>query len=287
MGLRQFKNYLSFVKFSHTIFALPFAVIGFFLATQQPGYDFSWYLLLLVLLCMLFARSAAMGFNRWADRKIDKKNPRTEQREIPRGAISPGAALTFVILSSVAFILCTWFINFLCFCLSPLALLVILGYSYTKRFTSLSHFVLGLGLSLAPIGAYLAVTGRFDVLPLLYSGLVFFWVAGFDIIYALQDKDFDKQEGLRSIPARLSVKNSLITSAISHLFSVALLITAVILGESSWIYLIGCSLFIMLLLYQHLIVKPSDLSRINQAFALVNGFAGVLLALFFVMELVF
>jgi 4-hydroxybenzoate polyprenyltransferase len=232
MGLTRFRNYLSFVKFSHTIFALPFAVIGFFLGTQQPQFDFSWVLLLLVLLCMLFARSAAMGFNRWADREIDRKNPRTGQREIPRGAISPRAALIFVIACSIAFVACTWFINFLCFCLSPVALFVILGYSYTKRFTSLSHFVLGLGLSLAPIGAYLAVTGRFDILPLLYSGLVFFWVAGFDIIYSLQDKDFDKKEGLRSIPARLGVKKSLIVSALSHLLCVALLLLACLLYTS-------------------------------------------------------
>ncbi len=284
MAAAHFKNYLSLVKFSHTVFALPFAIIGFFLGIQRQGTEISWLLFTLILLCMLFARSAAMGFNRWADRNIDEKNPRTSNREIPKGIISPTAAMVFVIICCLAFIVCTWFINVLCFALSPVALVIVLGYSYTKRFTSLSHFVLGLGLSLAPIGAYLAVTGHFDTLPILYSGLVLFWVGGFDIIYALQDKDFDQKEGLRSIPAKIGVKKSLIVSGLVHVFTLVLLILAAIIGENSYIFFVGCGIFTVLLTYQHLIVKPSDLSRINQAFALVNGFAGVLLALFFLLD---
>ena len=197
------KNYFSLIKFSHTIFALPFALLGFFLAYLRFGSVFDAKLLGLVLLCMIFARSAAMGFNRYLDREIDKDNPRTIGREIPAGIISAKAALGFVIIVSLLFILTTWFINPLVFALSPVALLITLGYSYTKRFTFLCHFVLGLGLALAPIGAYLAAGGGFDLVPVLYSFAVLFWVSGFDIIYALQDEDFDKAHGLNSIPVVL------------------------------------------------------------------------------------
>ena len=180
-------NYLSLIKFSHTIFALPFALLGFFLGYLEYKYPFSWRLFLLVLACMVFARTAAMAFNRYLDRNIDRVNPRTSRREIPAGVVRPDSALGLVILSSALFVVATWFINPLCFALSPVALLITLGYSYTKRFTALCHLVLGLGLSLAPIGAWLAVGGEFDVLPILYSAAVLCWVAGFDIIYALQD----------------------------------------------------------------------------------------------------
>ncbi|MDE3250904.1 MAG: putative 4-hydroxybenzoate polyprenyltransferase, partial [Bacteroidota bacterium] len=212
------KNYLSLVKFSHTIFAMPFAMIGFtlgyftlsrsgVLAGQEAGRLA--LLFLLVVMCMVFARSAAMAFNRYLDRHFDAKNPRTAIREIPRGIISPERALRFVIVNCVAFVVCTWFINRLCFFLSPLALLVVLGYSYTKRFTALCHLVLGIGLSLAPIGAYLAVTGAFSLLPILFSFAVVFWVSGFDIIYALQDIDFDQSQQLYSIPAALGKAKAL------------------------------------------------------------------------------
>lgn len=282
----NFKNYLSLVKFSHTVFALPFALIGFFIGWEHSRDSFNPVLLLLVLGCMLFARSAAMGFNRWADRDIDGKNPRTRDREIPAGKISPASAMIFVLISCAGFIVCTWFINPLCFFLSPVALIIILGYSYTKRFTALSHFVLGLGLSIAPTGAYLAVAGHFSVLPLLYSGLVLFWVAGFDILYSLQDKDFDRNEGLKSIPAFLNVKNSLILSSIIHAFSLGFLLFAGLYGHQGWFFWTGAVIFSVLLVYQHLIVSPRNLTRINQAFAVTNGFAGVLLALFYGLDLV-
>jgi 4-hydroxybenzoate polyprenyltransferase len=221
------KNYLSLIKFSHTIFAMPFALIGFTLAwnllhwstsSDVPGWNVNIYpaglsstipvsfnewviRFLLVVLCMVFARSAAMAFNRFLDRRFDALNPRTAIREIPKGIISPRNALFFTILSCILFVATTFFINPICFFLSPVALAVVLGYSYTKRFTPLCHIILGLGLSLAPIGAYLAVTGMFAVLPVLFSFAVLFWVSGFDIIYALKDVDFDRSQKLYSIPA--------------------------------------------------------------------------------------
>ncbi|HEX6914474.1 MAG TPA: UbiA-like polyprenyltransferase, partial [Chitinophagaceae bacterium] len=203
-----FKNYLSLVKFSHTIFAMPFALIGFVLAARPlffqlyadryREYEISgaanrdvWFTLLLVILCMVFARSAAMAFNRYLDRSFDAKNPRTAIREIPRGVISANHALLFTIACCLLFVACCYLLNTAVLALSPVALFVILFYSYTKRFTSLCHLVLGLGLSLAPIGAYLAVTAHFDLLPILFSFTVLFWVSGFDIIYSLQDEEFD------------------------------------------------------------------------------------------------
>ena len=212
------RKYLSLIKFSHTIFAVPFALIGFFLAISSPQYIFEWTTFLYVVLCMIFARSAAMAFNRYIDRDIDTANPRTSEiREIPNGSIKANSALVFVIISSLLFIGTTYFINDICFYLSPIALLVVLGYSYTKRFTSLCHLVLGLGLSLSPIGAYLAVTGKFDdIIPILFSLVVLFWVSGFDIIYSLQDEEFDKEQKLHSIPVLLGKKNALILSKVLH-----------------------------------------------------------------------
>src|SRR6185312_5733296 len=202
------KNYLSLVKFSHTLFALPFAMIGFFLgvyhrevlsAADPVIVRVLVMKFVLVLICMITARSAAMAFNRYLDRHFDAQNPRTAIREIPKGIIAANNALRFVIVCCVLFMISCRFINSLCFYLSPVALFVILFYSYTKRFTALCHLVLGVGLSLAPIGAFLAVTGRFELLPLLFSGAVICWVSGFDIIYAMQDEDFDKSEKLHSI----------------------------------------------------------------------------------------
>ncbi len=195
------KNYLSLIKFSHTIFAMPFALVGFFIATTTQSDGFQWQKLLLVVLCMVLARSAAMAFNRYLDRDIDAANDRTKIREIPAGVISPQAALSFVIIACAGFVTTTFFINWPCFFLSPVALAVVLGYSYTKRFTWFCHVVLGLGLSLAPVGAYLAVAGQFDWLPIIYGFAVLLWVAGFDVIYALQDEGFDRDQGLYSMPS--------------------------------------------------------------------------------------
>lgn len=277
---RFMKNYLSLIKFSHTIFALPFALLGFFLGTLQSGQGFSLRLFVLVLLCMIFARSAAMAFNRYLDRDIDQANPRTATREIPAGIISPRAALAFVIVNCLLFITTTWFINPLCFYLSPIALLVILGYSYTKRFTFLCHFVLGLGLALAPIGAYLAVGGGFDAVPLLYSFAVLLWVSGFDIIYALQDEEFDRSLSLNSVPVQMGKAPALRLSSGLHFVCALLIIAASYLLTQTypafgWLHWLATGIFISLLVYQHSLVKPNDLSKINLAFFTTNGVASL------------
>lgn len=276
--MKKIKNYFSLVKFSHTVFAMPFALIGFFMAVQK--YDFDPLILIFVVLCMIFARNAAMGFNRWTDRYIDKKNPRTSNREIPSGKIKAISALWFVITNCIMFITATWFINRLVFFLSPIALIVILGYSYTKRFTSLCHFILGLGLSLAPIGAYLSVSAQFALTPVLLSCAVLLWVSGFDIIYALQDIGFDKKQKLKSIPVLLGKKQALLLSVVLHVVCFALVLTVGYLSEFNLWYWIGASIFSLLLLYQHLIVKPNDLSRVNLAFFTTNGIASFVFAFF-------
>ena len=287
------KKYFSFIKFSHTVFALPFAVIGYFLAISQSEYSFSWKTFLLVVACMICARSAAMGFNRYADRMIDAKNPRTATREIPAGKISSTAAFTFVIFFSILFVVCTWFINPLCFYLSPIALLVVLGYSYTKRFTWLCHFVLGAGLALAPVGAYLAVTGHFALAPVLLGFTVLTWVAGFDIIYALQDEEFDKSKQLYSVPAMMGKKGALRLSEIIHAVTAILLLSTVwllaqSLGSSlGWIIWTGTTVFLSLLIYQHTLVKTSDLRRVNLAFFTTNGIASLIFGTLAIIDLMF
>ncbi|HEX5655455.1 MAG TPA: UbiA-like polyprenyltransferase, partial [Chitinophagaceae bacterium] len=291
--MSKVKSYLSLIKFSHTIFAMPFALIGFFLGLftlSAIQYDFrQWNLnqsiglqrdlqegilpfsknslvaeialgnatiwtvgryFLLVILCMVFARSAAMAFNRYLDRAIDAKNPRTAVREIPSGIISARSALVFTIVSCILFVASCFFINRLCFYLSPVALAVVLGYSYTKRFTPLCHLILGLGLSLAPIGAYLAVTGQFALLPILFSIAVLFWVSGFDIIYALQDEEFDRSQQLYSIPAWLGKARALRVSELLHLLSAAAVIFAGSYGNFGWLYWIGVAMFTGMLVYQ-------------------------------------
>jgi len=276
---RRISTYLSLIKFSHTVFALPFALIGFFLGICSQHNSWHWGLFAQMLLCMIFARSAAMAFNRWLDRKYDALNPRTAKREIPAGIVRPGGALWFTIACCIAFIITTWTINVTVFYLSPVALFVILFYSYTKRFTALCHLVLGIGLSLAPIGAFLCVQPQFNWLPVLFSGMVFTWVSGFDIIYALQDIDFDRNQKLHSIPAALGIQGALLTSTLLHLVTASLVIFAGIYGSFNLWYWLGAVVFIGLLLYQHLIVKPNDLSRVNMAFANTNGAASILFCL--------
>jgi 4-hydroxybenzoate polyprenyltransferase len=286
------KNYLSLIKFSHTVFAMPFALLGFFLGWLAEPQVFSWRLLGLVVLCMVFARSAAMAFNRYLDRDIDARNPRTRTREIPAGMISPSAALVFVAVNAALFVLCAWLINPLCFALSPVAMVVVLGYSYTKRFTALCHFVLGLGLSLAPIGAYLAVTGSFALLPILYSFAVLFWVAGFDIIYALQDEVFDRSLQLNSVPARLGAVRALWLSRALHFASASLIVYAGVLlsatyGRFSWLSGLSAALFLGMLVYQHTLVKAHDLSRVNLAFFTVNGIASLAFSALLILDIFF
>jgi 4-hydroxybenzoate polyprenyltransferase len=281
------KKYLSLVKFAHTIFAMPFALIGYALAVSLDEYDFSLRLLILVILCMVFARNAAMGFNRYADRRIDALNPRTSSRDIPAGRIGPIAAALFVGANIVLFIATTAFINRLTLILSPVALLVVLGYSLTKRFTSLCHFFLGLGLSLAPIGAYISVTGSFSLIPLIYSFIVLSWSSGFDIIYALQDDEFDRSNKLYSLPSLTGRKSALLISAFVHLVTFILIIAAGLEGHGGYLYWTGAVIFTGLLIYQHVIVKPNDLSRVTLAFGTTNGIASILFATFVISDLVF
>lgn len=242
-------------------------------------------LFLLVLGCMIFARSAAMAFNRYLDRQFDAANPRTAIREIPAGLIKSNHALWFVVVCCLCFIACTFFINRICFYLSPVALFVILFYSYTKRFTALCHLVLGLGLSLAPIGAYLAVVGEFDILPILFSFTVLCWVSGFDIIYALQDDVFDESRQLHSIPVWLGRKGALRFSEVLHLLALACVIVAGWYAGFGVLYWVGVLIFAGLLVYQHLLVKPNDLSRVNLAFFTTNGVASVVFAVFVLLDI--
>jgi 4-hydroxybenzoate polyprenyltransferase len=285
------KNYLSLVKFSHTIFAMPFAIIGFVLGIKHMDdlhtpEEQGLKKFLLVLLCMVTARSTAMAFNRYLDRHFDKLNPRTAIREIPAGIIKAEKAMLFIIINASIFIAATYFINPICFYLSPVALFVILFYSYTKRFTYLCHLVLGVGLSLAPIGAYLAVTGSFALLPLLFSFAVIFWVSGFDVIYALQDIDFDKSQSLYSIPSYWGLKKALNIARVLHVFSAAFIIAAYFVGAFHLVYLGGLVVFVGMLLYQHSIVKPTDLSKVNIAFMTANGIASIVFSVFVITALV-
>ena len=238
---------------------------------------------------MIFARSAAMAFNRYIDRDVDQLNPRSSNREIPSGIIKPKNALIFVIINCVLFILCTFFINDLCFYLSPVALLVILGYSLTKRFTFLCHLVLGLGLSLAPIGAYIAVTNEFSVISILFGFSVLFWVAGFDIIYALQDEYFDKNQNLYSIPSYFGGKRALNIAKLLHAASIIFIsiacYSAITFYQQLGIFTyFGLFIFIALIIYQHSLVKYNDLSKVNIAFFTTNGFASVIFCTFFLLD---
>lgn len=284
------KSYLSLIKFSHTVFALPFAMVGYFLGISKMRTSvLDLKILILVVLCMVFSRSAAMAFNRYIDREIDLKNPRSSQREIPAGIINPNAALLFVIFNSLLFVVTTFFINKLCFFLSPVALIVILGYSLTKRFTFLCHLVLGLGLSLAPVGAYMAVTSEFGIISILFGLTVLFWVSGFDIIYALQDEFFDKSNNLFSIPSYFGSQNALKIAQLFHLISFILICLAVYLTMSEfsiykWLTWIGLGIFSLLLFYQHTLVKHNDLSKVNKAFFTTNGIASVVFGTFFILD---
>lgn len=277
--MKKIIQYLSLVKFSHTLFAMPFALIGLTMAYKN-GATINVLLFVEILICMVTARNAAMGFNRYLDRNIDAKNPRTITREIPSNKISPINAFVFVIANCIIFIAVAYLINFKCFILSPVALFILLFYSYTKRFTALCHLVLGLGLSIAPTGAYIALADEFSVEPMLLSMAVLLWVGGFDIIYSLQDKEFDQKENLNSIPVLLGLKNALRVSIGMHFLSSICIILIGILFKYTYLYFCGCVIFSGLLIYQHSIVKYNDLSRVNAAFFISNGVASLLFAIF-------
>lgn len=281
-------KYLSLVQFAHTIFAMPFALIGFSLGYRDRSFQTYkpwWFLLLMVILCMVFARSAAMAFNRYLDAEFDAANKRTAIREIPSGAVSRRQALVFVLLNCLAFLITTYFINALCLVLAPVALAVILFYSYTKRFTALCHLILGLGLSLAPIGAYIAVTGKFALAPVLISVSVLCWVGGFDIIYALQDEEFDKANKLHSMPAWLGARKALRMSEALHVFSFVSLIIAGMAAQLSWLYWLGIAIFGFFLIRQHRLVSSANLVNVNRAFFTSNGFASVCFAVLVIIDI--
>lgn len=274
------KRYISLVKFAHTIFAMPFALMAFTYALWSTEAEFSWWLLVQVVLCMVFARNVAMGFNRWADRDIDKENPRTADREIPAGKITPRNAMIFIVVNAVLFIATACTINHLTALLSPVALAVIMFYSYCKRFTVLAHIVLGLSLAIAPAGAFIAVTGTLTWPICLLSLLVLTWCGGFDIIYALQDAEFDRQRGLHSIPSTFSVATSLYISIALHCVSVAALVAFALLLPQSWVLWTGVALFTAILVAEHILVTPKKQRSIGIAFGTLNGLASLTLAAF-------
>lgn len=268
-------NYLKLVKFSHTLFALPFALSSFFMAVKTTSEPLSITLLIKVVLAVLFARNAAMSFNRYIDRNYDKANPRTKKREIPSGIIGTMPVIIFVVINSLLFVITSYFINIFCFMLSPIALLVLLGYSYTKRFTALCHLILGVALGSAPLGAWLAITESFDLLPVLLSFAVMFWVAGFDIIYSLQDEYFDRSFKLRSLPVFLGPGKALKVSALLHFLCFVLLVFVSHVFEFSIAGWTGTVIFGLLLLYQHRIVLSGKYTKINLSFFTTNGVASI------------
>ena len=276
--IEKIAKYFRLVKFSHTIFAMPFALMAFAYALWSTEAEFSWWLLLQVVLCMVFARNVAMGFNRWADRKFDAENPRTANREIPSGQISPRKALAFVTINALLFIVTACTINTLTAILSPVALAVVMFYSYCKRFTSLAHLVLGLSLGIAPAGAYIAVTGTLTFAPCLLSLLVLTWCGGFDIIYALQDAEFDRKRGLHSIPSHFSATTSLVISALLHAASIAILLWYASFQPQTWLLYVGCAMFSAIVASEHYIVTPHRQRNIGIAFGTFNALASMSLA---------
>jgi 4-hydroxybenzoate polyprenyltransferase len=273
--LEKLRTTLEMIKFEHTLFALPFAFLG---AVLAAGGLPEWRQILWITVAMVGARSAAMTFNRIADKDIDAANPRTAGRELPSGKLSVGFAWGFLFASIAVFLLASYSLNHLTFVLSPVALVSVLGYSYAKRFTAFSHVLLGWALAISPTAAWIAVRGAIDSeIPLLLSLLVLMWTAGFDVLYACQDFDFDRKAGLRSIPARFGVGNSLWIARLFHLQAFAVLLLLYFVTGLGWPALLGVVAVGALLVYQHTLVRPNDLSRMNAAFFTTNAFVSVIL----------
>jgi len=274
-NLAKLKTTLEMIKFEHTLFALPFAFLGAVMAANGSP---TWQQILWITLAMVGARSAAMTFNRIVDRDIDAKNPRTANRELPSGKLSVSFAWTFLIVSIALFLLASYSLNWLTFALSPIALISVLGYSYAKRFTTLAHLMLGWALAISPTAAWIAVRGTIDSeTPILLSLFVLMWTSGFDIMYACQDHDFDKRSGLYSIPARYGIARSLWMARIFHFQAFAVLLLLYLMSSLGWVALVGVGAVGALLVYQHTLVKPNDLSRMNAAFFTTNAFVSVIL----------
>ncbi len=280
----KIKNYFLLVKPAHLLFTLPFALVGYFVGLSEINNNFDLKKLILVLLAILFAHNSAMAFNRYADKKIDSINPRTANREIPSGKISVSQVLLFIIVNIILFITTAAFINPLCFYLSPLALLIILSYSYFKRFTWGCHLVLGLSVGIAPVAAYIAVTGNFSLISILLSLLTLFWSAGFDIIYSLQDIEFDKKNNIKSIPAKFGIKRGLAFSTILHFIAMILAWYIYFIYNGSILFFIGTLIFSIMLIYQHIIVNPKNLSSVNTAFFNANSIASISYAFFVMLD---
>lgn len=274
---RKTRIILEMIKFEHTVFALPFALMAAFVAARgvPPLRILGW-----ILVAMVGARSAAMAFNRIADARYDALNPRTKNRAIPTGILSISQVAVFTLVAAALLIFAAWELNPLAFALSPLALLIVLGYSYTKRFTALSHGFLGLALAVAPMGAWIAVTGNLGAAPAYLAGAVLFWLFGFDIIYALQDTQFDKEIGLHSIPAALGNAKALLISRVGHSVMLALLVMFGLAAHLHGFYFAGVVFTAALVIYEQSLVKPNDLSRLNFAFFNLNGYISVGLFLF-------
>jgi 4-hydroxybenzoate polyprenyltransferase len=279
--LDKLKIILEMIKFEHTIFALPFAFTGALLAARGIP---SWGTILWITVAMVGARSAAMGFNRWADREIDAKNPRTNTRALPQRLVSPGQVIVFIALSSAVLVFAAYKLNPLCFYLSPLALGIVFLYSYTKRFTFLAHAFLGLGISGAPLGAWIAVTGRFETPAFVLALAVLFWLLGFDVLYALQDIDFDRKAGLHSIPQRFGIGRSLWVSRLSHAVTMAALFWMAPLLSLGWYYIAGVFISLCLIVYEHTLVKEDDLSKLDFAFFNMNGYISVTIFFFTLLD---
>jgi 4-hydroxybenzoate polyprenyltransferase len=275
----KLKTTLAMIKFEHTLFALPFAFLGAILAANGIP---TWWQILWITVAMVGARSAAMTFNRIVDRDIDAKNPRTANREIPSGKLSVGFAWAFLYVSIGLFLLASYSLNWLTFALSPVALICVLGYSYAKRFTAFAHLILGLALAISPSAAWIAVRGTlYDEVPILLSVLVLMWTAGFDVLYACQDFEFDRKAGLRSIPAKFGIKNSLKIARLFHAQAFVVLVILYFVTGLGWPALVGVIAVGALMIYQHSLVKANDLSRMNAAFFTTNAFVSVILLITF------
>ncbi|MCX7386151.1 MAG: putative 4-hydroxybenzoate polyprenyltransferase [Planctomycetales bacterium] len=270
---QQLRHFLELIRFSHTVFALPFAMLSAVIAWSMPGSEFRWRDVLGILVCMVTARSAAMAFNRLVDREIDAENPRTAKRHLPAGLLSVGSVVVFTILMSLAFVAATtlFFPKQLPLLLAVPVLCFLLGYSLAKRWTSLCHYWLSAALMLSPNAAWIAVRNEFALVPALLGGVIFFWVGGFDIIYACQDAEFDKKRRLKSIPARFGVRSALRIALGSHLITILMLLVLWKMAGLGLVFLIGVIAIAGLLMYEHWIVRPDDLNRINVAFFNVNA----------------
>lgn len=278
-ALNKLKTTLEMIKFEHTLFALPFAFLGAVMAAEGLP---TWRQVLWITLAMVGARSAAMTFNRIVDRDIDAANPRTANREIPSGKLSVGFAWVFLFVSIGIFLLASYSLNWLTFALSPVALISVLGYSYAKRFTAFAHLILGWALAISPTAAWIAIRGAIDSeIPLLLSLFVFMWTSGFDVMYACQDFEFDKKAGLRSIPARFGIVRSLWIARLFHFQAFIVLLLLFLFSGLGWLAVVGVIAVGLLMIYQHSLVKPNDLSKMNAAFFTTNAFVSVILFLTF------